>query len=199
MNMSMGMEQRQTMRMEQRQTMSLDQILSQKLMLLQVLRLVRYSPEATCNSCDYGLNPMEIIKGFNQDPRDYTTKCPKCKARFTAKLITRLRHGSVELIFYCEVQALDQLKDLVNLSPEEIEKEEPAVYHSIRVHCGTLTNAFKKIGLSYPHEEKIDWKDKITCFLGQMPDTVIAECVGVSVYAIRKIRKKKKISSFRNK
>ncbi|MEK7568963.1 MAG: hypothetical protein AAB497_02520 [Patescibacteria group bacterium] len=163
-----------------------------KLGLIQELRGEEYKPKGDCPKCGRALTPAEIIRGFNQDPRDYTTRCPKCGSRFVSYLMARSRNGigHAEMKFYCAIQTLDQMKGKEGFSPKELLKKHPAVYHSAIVHFGSIKNAFKQNGIAYPHEEGVDgWKDKIQSFLGRMPDTVIADCVDKPVGIIRKMRK----------
>jgi len=44
------------------------------------------------------------------------------------------------------------------------------------------------IGVEYQFEEFTNWKNKITPFLGLLPDKTIADCVNVSPYIVRKLR-----------
>lgn len=85
---------------------------------------------------------------------------------------------------------LAQLDDKKNMSPVDFMKNHPALYHSAIVHFGSLKEAFRKVGIEYRFKEKRDWKNKITTFLGQLPDTVIAIIVNVSVDTIRRMRVK---------
>lgn len=151
-----------------------------------------YKPKGDCPSCGREMTPAEIIRGFNQDPRDFTTCCTKCGCRFPPRLI--LAGGSgigrVEMAFYCAIQTLDQLRGKEHLLPKTIAKSSPAVYRSAIIHFGSLKSAFKKDGVDYPYEEEVnDWKNKIQPFLGRLPDTVIADCVDKPVGIIRKMRK----------
>ena len=205
MNMSMSMSTSMKMEASQKMSMRLTTemrqgiILGQKLALIQVLALTRYSPAGKCPTCSCILTPVEILRGFNDDPTDYTTCCPKCNCRFKPILRYFFSDGQAELPFYCEVQLLDQLRkaDLLSRPPKEISREHPAIYHSAIVHCGTLKVAFRKIKLDYQFDERKGWEEKIISFLGQMPDTIIADCVGASSSKIGRIRRKRKISVFK--
>jgi hypothetical protein len=151
-----------------------------------------FSPKARCPMCDHPLTDYEIMKGFRDDPRDYTTGCPKCKHRF----LPQLHHssgvgGSVELAFFCPVQTLDQLPQLVNVPLDDLRTHHAAVYYSAVAHFGGLKQAFGKLGLTYAHEADLDWKNRVGNFLGKMPDTVIAQLVGAPVKQIQKLRREK--------
>lgn len=170
-----------------------------RLALIQELRGDEYKPKGDCPNCGRVLTPAEIIRGFNNDPQDYTTRCPKCRCRFVSYLMSTSRSGigRAEMRFYCAVQTLDQLRGKEKLSPRELLNKHAAIYHSAIVHFGSIKNAFKKNGVAYRHEEGIDgWKDKIQSFLGRMPDTVIADCVDKPVGIIRKMRKELGISRY---
>lgn len=103
----------------------------------------------------------------------------------------------MELPFYCATQVLAQLSGLQELRPEEIQKEHPAIYHSVRVHHGNFRIAFEKIGIQYRFETVTNWKEKVRDFLGKLPDTVIAEVVDMPVRQVRKLRNDLRIEVFR--
>lgn len=146
-----------------------------------------YSPTAQCPLCSHKLKPLEILKGFLDDPIDRTTKCPSCEARFTAKLIARGQASTVELLFLCAQQTLYELKRIRLLTPEALEKEEPAVYRSAIFHFGSIHGAYKANGADYPYPVPA-WKDKIRPFLGRLPDVELARAVGKCAKTIRKMR-----------
>lgn len=171
-------------------------LLNQRLELLQVVRGYHYEPHATCPHCTRNLNLLQILQGFNQDPADFTTVCSHCKTRFNPKMVCSGNGWRIELPFYCRTQSLAQLGDKSSLSPEEFNKKEAALYHSLIFHFGSLKNAFQHAGQDYKFEEKIDWETKIKPFLGQMPDTVIARYAGVSRRTIGRLRKELKIPRF---
>lgn len=188
----MGHEIRNTHRTVLETQLLAEHKIALKLGLIQEIRGEDYKPKGDCPKCGRVLTPAEIIRGFNRDPQDYTTRCPKCGSRFVSFLMARSRSGvgHAEMKFYCAIQTLDQLKGKEGLSPKELLKKNPAVYHSAIVHFGSIKNAFKQNGIVYLHEEGVDgWKDKIQSFLGRLPDTVIANCVDKPVGIIRKMRK----------
>lgn len=170
---------------------------SLRLKLIKVLRGEKYHPQAECPQCHRKLKIVEILRGFNRDPKDYTTKCPHCKHRFEPNLQVILPHGSITLPFFCSVQTLDQLHGKENLFPDAFEKQYPALYRSVIVHHGNLKAAFQKIGIHYRFNENIKWEKKVKPFLGLLPDTVIAACAGISVYRIRKMRRGLEIGRYR--
>jgi hypothetical protein len=178
------------------------EIQEQKFMLkLDLLRAVpdyAYVPEGDCPAFDCGrkMTPIEIIKGFNQDPTDFTTCCPKCGHRFRPSLVARsAQDGSiVRTSFYCSTQTLSLLQGKEYLSPEDLEQDHQGVYRSAIAHFGGLRQAFAKNGVSYHYQETIpDWREKVRPCLGMMKDTEIARIFIVSVYSVRKLRKELKI------
>ena len=205
MGMSMGMRQslsmRQHLALEQRLTLEQRQkvdslILTMRLDLIGSLREERYQPKARCPRCVRELKPIEIVQGFNRDPNDFTTGCPRCKHRFQPSLICFAEGGNIELPFFCGSQALHQLKDKVGLTPHELLRDHPALYRSAITHHGSIRAAFQAIGAPYPFEEISDWRHKVTPFLGRLPDTMIASCVGASSAVILSMRKKLGIRKF---
>jgi len=164
--------------------------------LLEALRGERYTPKAQCPRCHRELTSLEIISGFNQDPNDFTTRCSGCSHRFEPIIICFGKGSSVELPFYCSNQCLSRLGEAQHLAPDALSRKEPAIFRSVIIHHGTLKAAFKKIGIDYAFEEILDWQSKIMPFLGRMPDTVIAECSGISAKRVGTIRRKQKIKRF---
>jgi hypothetical protein len=99
--------------------------------------------------------------------------------------------------FYCPSQTTHRLTEALSLlSPEEFRGKEPSLYFSALTHFGTLKRAFEEVRLTYQHQEVRDWKDKVGAFLGQLPDSVIAECVGVSTGQVRSLRRKLGINPY---
>lgn len=196
--------QRLATHLEQRLTLGQKLIIRQTL-LQSRLDLIReiygeeYKPAAECSGCGRQMNPLEIIMGFRDDPQDYTTECTNCHLRFKPSLRWRSDYSSGEVPFFCAVQVLDQIRDLREKTSEEIEKEYPAIFHSVRVHYGNLRRAFEKIGIEYEHHFVANWKERIADFLGKLPDTVIAEAVDIPVADIRRLRKGKNIRAFRER
>lgn len=203
MEMSMGQRLRQSQRLGQSLRFSQEQRLllqshcfNSRLALIKALRDEEYKPKAKCPSCGRELTPVEILKGFNQDPNDFTTGCSGCGHRFEPRLVCLGDYGTIELPFWCDSQTLARLRGLESLSPLELSNKHPAVYRSAIIHHGGFYRAFEKIGINYPFEEISDWKEKITPFFGRLPDTIIAECVNVSARVIRRIRQKLGISRY---
>ncbi len=196
MTMSHRLEQRQELSLTQRHALLQSQQLSCRLALLQVLTGDNYEPNGKCPECQRQLTPVEILKGFNQNPVDYTTRCTGCGHRFAPKLICFGNQSRIELPFYCEQQALAQLKGMEAQAPEQIAKSVPAVYRSLVFHCGNLKTAFSRLNVDYTLEKEVDWKNKIQPFLGKLADSVIAECAGITVNKVRRMRKKLGINAY---
>ena len=192
---------------EVRATQSIRLTATQKLAAKQTLLTLRlalvgavhggdYQPRAQCPRCERTLTSLEIMQGFRSDPLDYTTECTFCHTRFDPKLVWRMGESYAEIPFYCPSQVLYQLNGLEGLKPEEMQKEHPAIYHSVRVHHGNLRKAFEKVGIQYQYENVVNWKERVNDFLGKLPDTVIAEVVDLSVKTIRNLRNSLGIKPF---
>ena len=166
------------------------QILTIRLELIGMLRAEQYRPRAECPGCRHLLTPLEIIKGFSRDPNDFNTTCPSCNTRFLAQLRRYIDDAShQEYLFYCKIQALEKIRIIGEIAPSALLEQSPALYYSLIAHCGTLTAAYKEIGISYQfREEGFAWRDKVGDFLGKLPDTMIARCVGTSAAVIRRMR-----------
>ena len=189
--------QTQSLKLTQEQIMLLqNRLFTLRMELVYALRGEKYKPRATCPSCSRELTPAEIIRGFNRNPQDFTTCCSGCGNRFEPLLICFLDGSQIEIPFYCDMQLLNQLKGKEEISPETLARSYPAVYRSAIVHHGSISQAFKKIGIDYGFEEVSDWKNKVKPFLGCLPDTTIAECVNVLPAAIRTMRKRLGISRY---
>jgi hypothetical protein len=154
--------------------------------------------------CGYTLSAEELLKGFTSNPSDTSTVCPKCKKRFQPILkftIGTGASGDGEIYFMCSDQAKFRLEArgdaFSQLEPDEIRKKEPAMFHSLLFHFGNLKNAFLKIGIDYSAMEKKDWESRVRPFLGEAPDSLIAEVAGVKVSEVRNLRKKLKVPPFK--
>ncbi len=193
---------RLSLRQEQRQKFSLehrpDKNFTLRLSLIQVLSGELYTPRGNCPMCSKQLTPAEILSGFNDDPNDFTTGCPGCEYRFRPLLVSD-GVSQLELPFFCPIQVLAQLPGREGLSPQDLARDDPAIYRSAVIHFGTIQGAFRSAGLSYPYTDTPSgWEQKVAPFLGRLPDKVIAECLDVTVYAIRKLRTSLGIQSYKN-
>ncbi len=158
----------------------------------------KYEPKGTCPRCAYKLNHLEILKGFLPDPLDITTKCPRCEERFKPKLYADVNlAGRSELAYLCPEQTLAQISGWHELSPREIEQKSTAAYHSAMVNFGSLKAAFEKLGVKYKLETNSSWSDRVLPFLGELPDSVIAQYAGVSRSTIRRLRVRKGVKAFK--
>ncbi len=198
--MSISMILRQEPQLSQRQVLEqhLSRELSQRLALIEELHGDAYRPEAQCPACHHVLKPLAIIRGFNADPNDFNTTCPKCEFRFPPKLALRNRSGRTDVAFYCAAQtgAKLQASGLEFLEPAELRRREAALYHSAIFHFGTLTQAFSLVGIEYRLEVIEDKLAKVELFLGTLPDTVIARTAGVKLKTVRKLRRDRAIAPY---
>lgn len=201
MEMGFGMTFRQKMAMRQSLTLEQRQKLEARhcqvrLQLLQALRDESFEPKAQCPKCSRIMTVPDILRGFSRDPHDLTTECPKCHSRFESRLICTPRFGvNVEMVFFCPTQTLFHLQGLEALDPETLLTKHQAVARSAIVNFGSLRSAFGRNNVAYAFAEKLDWRDKVVPFLGQLPDISIASAVDVSRSAIRRLRVKRGISA----
>lgn len=205
MSMGMSLSLRPSLTQELSQQLSQEQRLTLRLSLVQKLALRlhgkedAYRPKGTCPNCLRRLTPAEIMLGFNHDPNDLTTKCPKCKHRFAPILVATGKASTIEMPFYCRIQTLEMLKhDMVGMLLAEFKSAYASIYRSALYHFGSLKAAFEQIGLRYTQEPRISaWQKKVLSFLGKLPDAVIANNANVSVREVRKLRKEKGIDPYR--
>lgn len=181
---------RQVLTVEQRQVAIAAHVLSLRLALVEALHGVKYEPRAVCPACNRRLVPLEILKGFNADVNDFTTECTACHTRFDPKLVHSSAAGNIEMPFYCDTQTLSHIRGLESLSPEEFQRQEPALYHSAVVHRGSLRHAYAQINIAYAFDEVVDAREKVKPFLGRLPDTIISEVSGLKLSSIRSLRRK---------
>jgi hypothetical protein len=196
MRLSPRLAQKLETRLTQKQKLAVaNQIAGLRIALVSALWGVKYEPQAKCPRCDRRLTPLEILKGFNDNPQDRTTQCPnkKCNYRFHANLDS----GGIQLQMYCPTQTLDALLGRQYMSPEEIQKWNPSLYHSAIVNFGSLKNAFARNSVKYEREELPPWHDRVMPFLGKLSDKMIGEVVGVSANIIGAIRRSYKIPAFK--
>jgi hypothetical protein len=174
----------------------LEHMFAKRMELVQALHDETYQTKAQCPACMRELTAAEILKGFNADPADFTTGCPKCGERFSPSLVCFGPASRLELPFYCSSQVLDQMHGLHTLPPEEFARQHPAVYRSAIAHHGSISSAFAILGVAYHFEDISGWEGKVASFMGKLPDTVIAQCVNKSQYVIRRMRHKYGIPAF---
>ncbi len=199
MRMVMKTEQRQVMTIRQSMEMRQDHLLTLRLMLVQIIRNEEYEPLGVCPRCGHKLSLREILEGFNDDPADFDTTCSFCEERFRALLRCRTPSGYMELDFICPQQVLANLEGKEGFLPGHILRTNTSVYYSALIHFGTLGAAFKDLGKKYPFQEMKPWKNKVASFLGRLPDTEIADIVGVSSQTVGRLRKKIGIPRFSKK
>lgn len=156
----------------------------------------KYTPEGTCPSCRKRLSKLDILRGFNDSPRDYTTGCPQCHHRFRPQLVVVTTSSKLEIPFYCALQTLDRLRGKEAISPDTLEKEDLATARSAIFHFGSLRFAFRELKVEYTFAVMDEsWKQKVRPFLGKLPDKVIASAVGVEDSHVRDYRRSFKIAA----
>ena len=138
-----------------------DHVLSLRLELIGSIREELYEPKGECPKCYKKLTPLEIIKGFNRNPTDFTTECPSCGYRFNPQMVCTSRGGTINLPFYCADQTLHHLKGYGNLPLDQLSRDHPGVFRSAIIHFGSLKRAFKEIGINYQFEEIDSSAEKI--------------------------------------
>lgn len=190
----------QSLRLSHAQRQVIDQkIIAMRLDLIESVWGIRYSPKCECFNCGYKLMTVEILKGFSDDVNDTTVPCPVCETKLQPKLIHRTGSGSSEVYFYCPTQTTERLRGLEVHDYDYLYRHHPILVHSAGIHFGNIANAFASIGIDYPLADRIDWREKVGPFLGLMPDTQIAQVVGVSVYKVRKMRKFRGLPPFKKR
>jgi len=136
LSLSIGLHQRQKQTTELRQEQIAGHIHTIRMELIQVLHDEQYRPEATCPECHIALATQDILTGFNRDPDDFTTCCPRCGFRFQPRLVCISNNGSIEMPFYCDIQTLSLLKGKDTLTLEQLEREHSEIYRSAIYHYG---------------------------------------------------------------
>lgn len=191
-------EQRQRLSARQRQALATQQT-GLLIQLAAALRSEKWEPSGNCPGCAYTLEAREILAGFLDVVDDFTTECPKCGQRFEPRVIcTASDHMRVELPFICGVQARHKLRLCAGMSPEEIARAHPGPFRSAIIAFGTLRAMFALFQppVIYQFEEVPGWRAKVMPFLGEMPDSVIARCVGVGVGVISRLRRRNNIDAY---
>ena len=194
MNFSMRLSP--SLKLKQKIGLTLKQRFTMRLKMVLAITDRQLNPLAVCCSCGHSLSLEEILKGFLPDPVNTTTQCPVCKYRFQPKLNCRDPYGAYSVSFYCASQTLHRLNPQRFYTPEEFQKTQPSLYHSALAHFGSLHGAFKQLGHNYPHDKQKKWREKARPFLGRYPDSLIAECVGVTTSAVGQYRRSRGIPSW---
>lgn len=200
------LEQRHELRLTHAQRLEIrHRFIQVRMELAQALHGETYNQRGDCHNCGYHLTPREILEGFLPSSTDTTTQCPRCKERFQPILIAwgTGMASSIQVLYYCPDQTLHALEGQEAKRPEELAKTLPGVYQSAILHFGSLRAAFAKVvekvgrTIEYAYGDIDGWKMKVGPFLGQLPDTIIAEIVGVSATTIGKMRKRACIPRYR--
>lgn len=195
LTLSQTMQQKLILTQEQRLELR-GYLLQLQMELVGRLRNEQYKPVELCPNCKSNMTLKDILSGFLDDPNDYTTLCPKCNNRFKPVLVCWGLNSRISLPFFCSIQTLERLRQLKDLDPEELQKQEPAAYYSAIVHFGSLKTAFKKISVDYPFETINGWQMIVLPFLGRMTDVSIASAAGVNVRLVRNLREEHGIPRF---
>lgn len=189
MSQSQKVEQRVALTQVQKQELAISQALfDERLALVEALTDEVYAPRGECPGCGRRLTTAEIAAGFSDSPTDIRTTCPGCRRRFVAQLVHSFRNAmsSIEVSFYCPSQVLDALRNNGVMEPAMLLKENASLHRSAIVHYGTLRNAYERAGMGkYPYIERPKWRTVAEPFLGQISDSEIAGCCGVSRTTIR--------------
>jgi hypothetical protein len=198
--LSQRLSLRQEPRLSHSQRLSIDtRLLQLQLDLVESLWGVKYKPQCKCHHCGHELTPLEILRGFSDDVTDTSVACPICLQRIRARLVAHFKGGRSELAFFCPSQTTDRLWGLEDLSYEELNRQHPILLHSANVHFGNISAAFAKNGVDYPLDKNVAWKEKVTDFLGLLPDGKIAEAVGTTRYQVCKLRKLRGIKGYKKR
>jgi len=185
----MSLSLRLTQELTQKLRLDMGQKQELLLTLLSEMRNIVLKPTGECTGCGYSLSRVEILEGFNEeDCSDYTTECPRCRDRFLPSLERLLLGGKYRVGYICRNQTLDRLCDLAESTPDQIEVSDPRAYHGALVHFGTLRAAFRELGHRYRGDVVKAWKEKVRPFLGEYPDALVANCVGVSRASVQRYR-----------
>jgi len=133
--------------------------LSQSLTLRQRIALLIQetviTPDGVCPGCGHKLSEEEIQAGWRNDPRDYTTKCPKCSKRFVALL--RLTDNEKKEIgshnYLCRIQLFAELKSVQRgksgrLGMYFLTEKHPELFWNMIRHFGSY-----KLGLEAFHQK----------------------------------------------
>lgn len=177
--------------------------LTMRAQVLHALRGYNYVPDprSRCDTCQHILSVADILFGFCDSPTDRNVQCRYCGHKNNlVTLVNPSAAGKAEVPFYCAEQVLhffQEHSELAQLRPQYIEQQHPGFAHSAIVHFGNFKELFAKIGITYKYGKLPDWVERVRDFFGKVPDTIIAECVGVSYQEARRVRNKLKIPSWK--
>ena len=108
-------------------------------------------PSGICPTCRHDLTDKEIRKGFNSDPIDIKTMCPKCGTRFTSQLIIEEheRDSGFKVDYLCEIQTLHRMSVIKHhrgkLGIRWLSDHYRPLYYNIVRHFGTYENGLKEL------------------------------------------------------
>ena len=132
MYFGMGLGQHMVQRLE----------LSTSQLLIQQIRDTIITPKSRCPKCRRELTEDEIRAGWTTSPTDFTTACPRCHARFKARLIlTRYEKVVGRHVYMCIDQLFYALKNARHkrkvLGKGYLSKNCPSLLWNMIRHFGT--------------------------------------------------------------
>lgn len=141
---------------EVRQEMRLELTLRQRV-LIQISEAI-ITPQGDCPRCNCKLTEKQIKAGWNCDPYDARTTCPKCGARFVASLLVSKIGGRKrkQFRYLCQLQLFTALSDVLRTTGRRLlgrtflfQKQPELLFNLVR-HFGAY-----ELGLAAYRESKI--------------------------------------------
>lgn len=106
-SMMLAMSMSTSLRQEQRLKMSTQLKQAVQLTIETVLTI-----KALCPQCGKDLEMRDIEAGWNDDPLDFTTQCPRCDHRFVSEIVTehRVTKATASYSYLCPSQLFHALE-----------------------------------------------------------------------------------------
>lgn len=160
------------------------------------LMLVKPLLEGRC--CGKGYDEEEIHENIEEN-LGQAAKCLSCGTSLYLWLrINWWSYPEMRVSYFTSEAVLQTLQQEIFL-PEQLDMiiAPSPLLASARYHFGSLRNAYKQVGVDYPHAEIADWQEAVIPFLGTVPDGVLAELINVSPWAVKRLRRHHEIRGVR--
>lgn len=171
-----------------------------RMVLQQPLRGLRISLLAICPTCRTSQSVEQVLAGVRRSERDVSTQCATCEQRFVALLsaIEDGRASRAEFLAHHQLRArLSADRALAEQRPAVLRRADAALYLSALVLYGSLKGAYGELGIDYAHDETpVEWRRKVTPYLGRVSDALLASCAAVETGAVRDLRTELGIAAY---
>lgn len=156
----------------------------EKIKAICILYDVVYVLEPNCEKCGKENSWNSFRFQISREVNDNAIECQFCRKRWVPKLTVIENNISNSYPLMTPSQITNKISQYKNLKIKEIEQTNPALFHWVILHFGSIAKAFKKAGIRYSKEKNCaDWKsnfDKIYSHVENLSEYIWSDLLGVS-------------------